>query len=121
MFKINNFELTQTNSTFKHHEHFLERCKGFLKFESEVKYIGSLTINFKCGDLFHFSDEKMDFLTKLIKPQVKEEKPTDMLFDVSEFKANKNQKLSHEARRILTVLPQYRTDSDVHYVSTEGI
>ncbi|XP_067932810.1 uncharacterized protein [Watersipora subatra] len=61
------------------------------------------------------SDEKMDFLTKLIKPQVKEEKPTDMLFDVSEFKANKNQKLSHEARRILTVLPQYRTDSDVHY------
>ena len=63
------------------------------------------------------SDEKMDFLTKLIKPQDEEEKPKDVLFDASAFKANKNQRLPLEARRILTILPQYRLESEVHYVS----
>ena len=64
-----------------------------------------------------FSDEKMDFLSKLKKPPAEEEKAKDMLFDTSAFKANKHQKLSLEAKRVLTILPQYRMDSEVHYVS----
>ena len=64
-----------------------------------------------------FSDEKMDFLSKLNKPPAEEEKAKDMLFDTSAFKANKHQKLSLEAKRVLTILPQYRMDSEVHYVS----
>ena len=64
-----------------------------------------------------FSDEKMDFLSKLNKPPAEEEKAKDMLFDTSAFKANKHQKLSLEAKRVLTILPQYRMDTEVHYVS----
>lgn len=60
----------------------------------------------------------MDFITNLIKPPAKEHKAKeDILFDVSEFKANKHQKIAQEARRILTILPQYRQESEVHYVS----
>mgnify|MGYP001793270141 CR=1 FL=1 len=63
-----------------------------------------------------YSDEGLDFLTKLIKPPVDEEKPKDMLFDVSAFKANRHQKMAQEPRRILTILPQYRTEQEVHKV-----
>lgn len=64
------------------------------------------------------SDEKLDFMTKLIKPEIKKEEKEDSLFGVAAFKANRQQRVSQEARRILTILPRYRTDKEIHYVST---
>jgi len=52
---------------------------------------------------------------------LQEDRKTDMLFDISQFKADRQRKMPTEARRILTLLPQYRSEKEIHYVSEETI